>query len=260
MEALGFTLLDMYHFLLVAFRTGALFMIVPVFSHDSIPSILRVSIIMIVAWMIYPFTNFALTQPPATLVHLLMVIFREIAIGYLMGFAVSALFAAVQFAGHVIGLQMGLAVATVLDPMGAGQISIFGEFYYLLSLLVFLGINAHHYIIEALIHSFEMVPVGMLTFSPSLAEFMITLTGMIFVVAVKLAAPVIITLFITNTVLGIVARTVPQMNVFIVGFPLSIGIGFALVLISLPIFRIVLVRAIGDMQVHMHAILRILQP
>ena len=249
MDALGFTLLDMYHFLLVAFRTGALFMVVPVFSHDSIPRILRVAVIMIVSFMIYPFTAFSLTQPPATLVHLLMVVFREIAIGYLMGFTVSALFAAVQFAGHVIGLQMGLAVATVIDPMGAGQISIFGEFYYLISLLVFLGINAHHYVIEALVHSFSMVPVGMLTFSSSLAEFLITLTGMIFIVAVKLAAPVIITLFITNAVLGIVARTVPQMNVFIVGFPLSIGIGFALVLISLPIFRIVLVRAIGEMHV-----------
>ena len=221
----------------------------------------RVAVIMIVSFMIFPFTAFSLTQPPATLLHLLMVVFREIAIGYLMGFTVSALFAAVQFAGHVIGLQMGLAVATVIDPMGAGQISIFGEFYYLISLLVFLGINAHHYVIEALVHSFTMVPVGMLTFSSSLAEFLITLTGMIFIVAIKLAGagyyhPVHNQRRSRNRCEDrppdeCLYRGIPAVDRYRLRSCADNRCRYS---------RSCLSRAIGEMHVHMHTILRILQP
>ncbi len=190
--------------------------------------------------------------------QLAIVILSELAVGFLMGFAVVVLFSAVQFAGHLIGLQMGLAVANVVDPMSAGQISVVGEFYNLLSLLIFIMINGHHYVIDALLRSFERVPLGGAVFSPELSGFIVNLTAMVFILAIKLSAPVIITLLILNAVLGILSRTVPQMNVFIVGFPLSIGVGIVMIGVSLPIFKVLVEKMTAALTADWTAIIRLL--
>ncbi len=259
MEPLNFSTMDLYRILLIAFRTGALLMIVPVFGHISIPKMLRVWLIVILALMIFPSAVVSEIQPPTTTFQLTMVILIELAIGFAIGFAVVVLFSAVQFAGHMIGLQMGLAVASMIDPMSAGQISIIGEFYYLLSLLVFLLIDGHHYVIEALVRSFELIPLGGGVFGTGLGEYILALTGNLFIIAVKLAAPVIITLFIVNIVLGILARTVPQMNVFIVGFPLAIGVGLIMIRFSFPFFKTVLIAAFKGLEADIINIIRLLQ-
>ena len=259
MEPLGFSIQDIYKTLLIMFRTGALFMTVPIFGHISIPRILRVWLILILSFLIFPSAVVSEIRPPATTFHLAVVILTEFAIGFAIGFAVIILFAAIQFAGHMIGLQMGLAVASVMDPMSAERISIIGEFYYLFSLLVFLLINGHHFVIEALVRSFELIPVGGGMFEGGLGEYILDLTGNLFIVAVKLAAPVIITLFIVNVVFGIVARTVPQMNVFIVGFPLALGIGLIMIRFSLPFFKTVLLDAFKVLELDISRIIILLQ-
>jgi len=103
------------------------------------------------------------------------------------------------------------------------------------------------------------VPVGGAVFAPTIFEYLITLTGMVFIVAIKLAAPVIITLFIINSILGIVARTVPQMNVFIVGFPLAIGVGLAMIGLTLPMFKIIIVKVFNGLHDHITTIIMMLQ-
>ena len=248
--------------MLVMFRTGSFLMTVPVFGHMTIPRALRIYLIVLLSFIIFPATlafRASSLAPPATLAHLVLAVLSEIFIGLLMGFAVIIVFSAVQYAGQLIGLQMGLAIANVWDPMGAGEISLIGEFYYLLSLLLFLSINGHYYVITALIRCFTLVPVSGGTFHAALGDYLVTLTGMIFVVAIKLSAPVIITLFIMNVILGIVARTVPQMNVFIVGFPLAIGVGFALIAFTLPVFKIILEKVFLEIQPQIFSILQMLR-
>ena len=248
--------------MLVMFRTGSFLMTVPVFGHMTIPRVLRIWIIVLLSFIIFPSTlalRASSLAPPATLAHLVLAVLNEIFIGLLMGFAVIIVFSAVQYAGELVGVQMGLAIANVWDPMGAGEISLIGEFYYLLSLLLFLTIDGHYYVITALIRCFTLVPVSGGTFHASLGDYLVTLTGMIFVVAIKLSAPVIITLFIMNVILGIVARTVPQMNVFIVGFPLAIGVGFALIACTLPVFKIILEKVFLEIQPHLYTIFQILR-
>ncbi|MBN1290285.1 MAG: flagellar biosynthetic protein FliR [Candidatus Latescibacteria bacterium] len=259
MDIFSITLTDIYHILLVMFRTGALLMTVPLFGHVSIPRILRVWIVLILGFIIYPSTVLSAVQPPPTIVHFTLAIGGEIAIGLLIGFAVIIVFSGVQFAGQLVGLQMGLAVANISDPLGSGQISIVSEFYYLLSLLILITINGHHFIIEALIKCFDLVPVGGAVFKPSLAEYYINLSSMVFVVAVKLAAPVIITLFIINAVLGIIARTVPQMNVFIVGFPLAIGVGLAMIGLTLPVFYTIIEKVFYGLRINITEIIMMLR-
>ena len=250
---------DLYRALLLMFRTGAFLMTIPVFGHVAIPRIVRVWLILTMTVLMFPSATIAVDRMPSTTLGLTVVIVGELAVGFLMGFAVITLFAAVQFAGHLIGLQMGLAVANIFDPMSAGEISVIGEFYYLLSLLVFILINGHHYALDALIRSFDLVPLGGAVFGQDIGRFLTNLTAMVFTLAIKLSAPVVITLLIVNVVLGILSRTVPQMNVFIVGFPLSIGVGLAVIGISLPVFKLVIEKAIVGLQGDLYTVLRMLR-
>lgn len=259
MEFYDISLVNMYHFLLVVFRAGGLLMSVPIFSHRSIPMILRIWIIFILGFILYPLTEFPQSSLPPTMVHFVFGIGIEIFVGLLMGYCVIVVFAAVQFAGHICGMQMGLAVANILDPMGAGQVSIIGEFYYFLSLLIFLLIDGHHFIIEALVKSYEFIPIGGAFMNPEIGEMLINMTGMLFIVAVKLAAPVLITLVILNSVMGILARTVPQMNIFILGYPLANGVGFAMIALTVPVFAVIVQKAMNEFQVQIATIIHMLQ-
>ncbi len=258
MVLFGLTLDDLYRAFLVMFRTAALIMTVPVFGHVSIPKMLRVWLIILIAVLMLPVSSLAEIQPPPTMGHLLLVIASEIFIGFAMGFAVVLVFSAVQFAGHMIGVQMGLAVANVIDPMSSVQISVIGQMYYLVSLVLFLMINGHHMVISALVRSFEMIPVGGAIMTPGLQMLLIDLSYMVFVVGIKLAAPVVITLYILNALLGIIARTVPQMNVFIVGFPLGISVGLFMIAVSFPFFYMLLDRAFRGVEPTLSNILRVL--
>ena len=258
MEQFGITLTDIYRLFMLMFRTGALIMTVPVFGHVSIPQTVRVLFILFLSFILFPSSFVPSIGTPSTIPELLIVIISELAVGFVMGFAVVLIFAAVQFAGHIVGLQMGLAVANVLDPMSEGQISIIAQYYYMLSLLVFLLINGHHMVIHALVRSFEIIPVGGAVFGGAIQSFLVDLSFMVFVTGIKLAAPVIITLYILNMVLGIVARTVPQMNVFIVGFPLAIGVGLAMIGVSFPFFYMLLNKVFQGLEPDLAALVRIL--
>jgi len=145
MDIANITLTDIYKLLLVMFRTGALLMTVPVFGHNSIPRILRIWLIIIIGFLIFPSAGLPVVQPPSTMVHLLLAILSELAVGFLMGFVMIIFFSAAQFAGQIIGLQMGLAVANISDPLGSGQISIISEFYYLLYQRVLLSSNSAYF-------------------------------------------------------------------------------------------------------------------
>ena len=259
MNPFNFTLDDIYRILLLMFRTGAFIMTVPVFGHVAIPRMVRLGLIGLITFFIFPAPLVSAIQLPATMANLTLVIMSELLMGILMGFAVVLIFSAVQFAGHMIGLNMGLAVANIFDPMSAGQISIIGEFYYFFSLIVYLLINGHHYLILALAQSFTLVPVGAAVFNPELATHLTDITFMVFVTGIKLAAPALITLFIMNAVLGIVSRTVPQMNVFIVGFPLAIGVGLAIIGLSFPVFYMVLNSAFDVLETDIARIITLLQ-
>lgn len=259
MDPFGITIQDIYRLMLIMFRTGALLMTVPVFGHVAIPRQLRIWLIIILAFVIFPSPVIETIETPSTTFQLALVILVELAVGFAMGFAVIILFAAVQFAGHIIGLQMGLAVANIMDPMSATQISIIGEFYYLVSLLIFLMIDGHHFVIRALVWSFELIPVGGMSFGPDLGDYILALTVNLFVLGIKLATPLIITLFILNVVMGIVSRTVPQMNVFIVGFPLAIGVGLVMIRLSLPFFKVVLINAFQGLETDVMSIINLLR-
>ena len=194
---------------------------------------------MLLAILIFPFVSSGSFLSPGSLWELLGIGLTEFLLGLLIGFMFYMLMVAVQFAGGIVGFQVGFAIVNVIDPTTSQNVSIIGQFQYLLATLLFLMMNGHHMVLSGMLDSFTLVPLGMVKFQFTGATEIVRLSAGVFILAVKIASPVMLALFLTDTALGIIARTVPQMNVFIVGFPLKIGIGLFVVGLTVPIFSYV---------------------
>jgi flagellar biosynthetic protein FliR len=158
----------------------------------------------------------------------------EIAIGVTIGLAVQMVFGGVQMAGQLLGFQMSFAITNIMDPAREAQVPLMSLFSHVLAMLIFLATNAHHLLVRAISESFELIPPLGFHYRQALVEQIMTLAGNMFVVAVKLGAPVIIVLLLTSVAMGLMARAVPQMHVFIVAMPLKIALGFFFLGLALP--------------------------
>jgi flagellar biosynthetic protein FliR len=145
-------------------------------------------------------------------------------------------FAGVQLAGELAGYQMGLAIANVIDPDSSAQIPMISQLYQIFAILIFVTVNAHYWCLSALMESFQLVPPFSFHLHNSIVAQLIRLGGDVFTIGVKVGAPVIVVLMLTSVSFGLIARTVPQMNIFIVAIPLKIMVGLLFVLFSLPYF------------------------
>jgi len=211
-------------FILVFLRTGAMMAMMPVIGDNATPLRIKAGLSLIIAFMIAPVVSVAHIPDPA-LLDLALKMAGEVLIGVMIGFAARLIFAGIQIAGQFVGFQMGFAIVNVIDPISSAQVSIIAQIQYLLAILIFLIINGHHFFIMAIAEGYRVLPAFGFQFSGALMDAVFQLSRDMFVIALKLSAPIIAVLFFTNVGLGIIARTVPQMNIFIVGFPLQIGIG-----------------------------------
>jgi flagellar biosynthetic protein FliR len=188
--------------------------------------------ISIVLWFVTPIYE---SLPESLLAFILTLIF-EVAIGFVIGFIVNIIFLAVQSAGEIMDLQMGLSVATALDPVFGSVISVIGRLAFFTALIIFITADGHHLILSALHQSFTALPVGKLVdfSSPNLALQTIRLGSTLWLTAIKLAAPAVLLIFISDFTFGIVSRVAPQVNVFMLGFQVKPSIGLLGFLMSLP--------------------------
>ena len=162
----------------------------------------------------------------------LLMLARETALGIAMGIAMRVVFAGVSAAGDVIGLQMGLGFAQFYDPQTNGQVPVLGQFMGLLATLTFLSLNGHLVMISTLIESFHAVPVD--AAGPGQWMLLAQSGGMVLRAAVLLSLPLIATLLVVNAALGVLARSAPQLNIFAIGFPITMIVGFFVLMLSLP--------------------------
>ena len=146
-------------------------------------------------------------------------------------------------AGAITGFQIGLIIAQAFDPNAGGQVPIIGRLWLLLASLIFMAINGHHLVIHAFNDSYHVIPPGQVLINGGTPELMMKYTAYTFVMAVKIAAPVLVTLVLADVALGTVAKMMPTMNIFIVGFPLKVGLGLLVVAMSLPVFSYVLEKS-----------------
>ncbi len=235
--------LDEFHiFLLILLRVSALLIVAPIFGHRLFLARAKVGLAVMVSMVIFPTVD-RFDVPVGFLPYAVMMV-GEVIMGLVIGYAVLLLFIGIQFAGQLAGLQMGFGIVNVIDPASHDQVSIIGQFLNILAILLMLTLDGHHIILNGLMTSFDAVPLGGVVLKTPVAHKMISLTAEVFVIAIKVSAPIMIALFLISTAMGVLARTVPQMNVFIVGFPVQLAVGMSVLMAALPLFQIMIERAL----------------
>jgi flagellar biosynthesis protein FliR len=229
-------------FLLVLLRVSALLVVAPIFGHRNWQARSKVGLAFLVSIVLFPVVAEQPLDLPVGVFAYGALMVREVLMGVILGFTVLLLFVGIQFAGQLAGLQMGFGIVNVIDPQSANQISIIGQFLNILAILLLLTLNGHHMILSGLATSFETIPLGGVEFHDGLMLKLMAVTTEVFVIAIKIAAPVLIALFLVTASMGVLARTVPQMNVFMVGFPVQIAVGMGALVAALPLFSMLVER------------------
>ena len=246
--------LDQFHvFLLILLRVSALLIVAPIFGHRLYLARAKVGLALMVSLVVFPLVD-GLEVPEGFLPYAVMMV-GEVMMGLVLGYVVLLLFIGIQFAGQLSGLQMGFGIVNVIDPASHDQVSIIGQFLNILAILMVLTLDGHHVILNGLLSSFDAVPLGGVVLKAPIAHKLIALSSEVFVIAIKISAPILIALFLISTAMGVLARTVPQMNVFIVGFPVQLAVGMSMLVATLPLFRILLERAIALMERDLFALI-----
>ena len=229
-------IISQFHlFSMVFIRISVIIILVPIFGSRLVPTKLKIALSGLITFIIVPLLPPQNLPDPENIFMFFYVISREVFTGLIIGFATTIIFSAFQYAGTLMGMQMGFGIVNVVDPQSSIQISIIGQFLYIVAILLFLAINGHLFVIQALVESFQIIPINTMIFSEKLVQKIVLMSGQIFVIAIKIGVPTITALLLTTVALGIIARTVPQMNVFIVGFPLNIGLGLFSLAVSFPV-------------------------
>lgn len=233
MQMLGYTSNDFYLFLLILVRVSGIFIYSPIFSSQNIPMYIKFFLSAVLAAVILstgiPSTTFVFDA------YYPLLLIKELMFGIVFGY-ISYLFTSVFFTmGQIVDLNMGFGMANVIDPQNRMQVSLFGNFLYIYSLLIFLMMDGHHLLIRAFLHSYEKIQIGMFSFSSSQIDLIADVFSKSFEIGVTLSFPIILIIFVSEVVLGVLSKTIPQLNIFVVGLPLKIILGIAMLLICIPI-------------------------
>lgn len=224
-------------------RVSALLAAAPVFRGRNLPSLVKAGLALLVVMLLLP--GLAPVSVPTDIFSLLMLLFREVGLGLLLGTLVQLLFNAVQTAGQFADMEMGFQMASILDPMSGEQMPLVGNFLGMLSLLFYFSLNGHLLLLRALGQSFRIIPLGVTNFSFTPELVLRSFTGM-FALAVQMALPLTGVSLAVSLIFGLMAKAVPQMNVFIVGMPLKVILLSLLLVIILPLFMYFFEHSLGD--------------
>jgi flagellar biosynthesis protein FliR len=245
-------------FLLVFIRVTSFFLLLPLFSYRSIPNSHKIGLGFFLAW-----TIFYTIEAPLIEINeaFFLLAIKEALVGLAVGFCAYLMLSAIQIAGGFIDFQMGFAIANVVDPQTGAQSPLTGQYLYTVSLFFLLMVNGHHLLLDGVFYSYRVIPLdsGWIPFGSSgMAEYLIRSFNSMFIIAFQLSAPVVGSLFLVDIALGIVARTVPQLNVFVVGLPLKIGVGFVVLISVMSILMLVVSQLFGTMAVTMRGLMDII--
>lgn len=220
---------------LIFIRVGAIVFSLPFFGDSTVPLRVRLMLSIAISLGIYPIIPVD-WQPAFTedmFIYTTMII-KELVVGLVIGYVAKFFFEGIIMASSIVGYQMGFGTANLMLPGSDAQLSAFTAFHRIIVLLIFLSLSLHHIFIKAIVDTFILIPAGSIKANAELANLVITLTADIFSVALRLAAPILVALLFTMAALGLIARTVPQLNVFTMSFPMSFFIGLSIYIAITP--------------------------
>ncbi|MCX8066029.1 MAG: flagellar biosynthetic protein FliR [Candidatus Hydrogenedentes bacterium] len=224
-------------YVLTLMRISGFLVSMPVLGSRNIPMVVKAGLAGILALTITPLIPPLQSEFPKTLSNFIVIGTLEILIGVGMGFIVSIMFAGVQVAGELMDLQTGFGIMNIFNPAMETQFPIFGFFLFLLWAMFFLLINGHLYIIKVLTESYKILPIGTIyTPQENFGLGIAKLGSVIFIYGVRLAGPVLVAMLLTYAVLGVFGRAVPQINLLIIGFPITIGLGFIILAVCIGVY------------------------
>lgn len=258
MLSLSFPIEQAFRFFLILVRVASLLFVIPFFESRNVPVLIKAGLAVSVAWLLMPLVHGPVPALNASPLAFALGIVSEIAIGLLIGLMIQLIFVGIQLAGQTAGFQMGFAIANVVDPASSMQIPVLSQFLNLFTLMIFLGLNIHYYFIKALVDGFQLIPFWGARFDGNVFQLLSQMVANSFIIAVKIGAPVMVALLLTSVALGIVARTVPQMQIFIVAMPVKIILGLLFLGFSLPFCANFLKSAFVDLGMALQSILRML--
>jgi flagellar biosynthetic protein FliR len=226
--------MDIYNFnpeyilslLLTLMRISIVLFLMPVFNTNAMPMQVKASVCLVLTLALWPHVAMAGTDMPPHPLAMGLMILGELVLGLIMGMAVNFLFVGIQSGGELLGFQMGFTMVNVADPLSGIQNGAAAYFLWMVSILTFLTLDGHLLMLKALADSFRLVPAGGLLLGDVLVRQVFDLSTQLFVIALKVAAPVMVALFLTEIALGLMNRAAPQMQVMLIGFPLKIAAGF----------------------------------
>lgn len=243
-------------FLFPLARIFGLIVTAPVFNNAALPVRVKLVLGLAITVALAPALPAFPQVAPASWAGLAILVQQGL-IGIALGFTMRLVFAGIDLAGELIGLQMGLGFAVFYDPQNATQLPIVAELAGLISLLIFLALNGHLMMLALLAESFNILPVGATSFQAGGWETLLRWAATIFSIGVLLALPLISALLIANVALGVLTKVAPQLNLFAVGFPLTLMAGFIMLALTLPFFAPTLERLFeqgyGAVSAVMHA-------
>lgn len=239
------------NFLLGAFlwplsRILALIATSPILGNPSVPVRVKLGLAILITVLVMPLVEKTMPHiDPASGIGLIILL-QQILIGAAIGFVMRVVFVAVEMAGELIGLQMGLGFAIFFDPQSSGQIDVIGRFMGVIASLAFLAIDGHLMLIALISQSFDTLPVGLDAITDATFSTLANWGGEVFKSGLQLSLPVLTALLITNLALGVLTRVAPQLNIFAVGFPLTLSIGLFVLALSMPFYAPILEYFVHD--------------
>jgi flagellar biosynthesis protein FliR len=233
---LNWTLAQFLTMIIIMTRVGPLLFLMPILGSRSVPVQVKVMFSLMTALVLVPVVPVSPTVLPQTLVGLIQFVLLEVVFGATLAIFVRLVFGAVETAGQMVGIQMGMGLANVINPEFGSQVSPIGQFWNILAILLFLSIDGHHFFFRTLVESFAWVAPGQLRLNQATYEGLMQGVAHMFVLAVKIMAPAAAALFFSHVAMGIIAKTVPQIPILVVGLPINIAVGLVFVALSLGFF------------------------
>ena len=229
------------NFMFILLRSSILISLLPVLGGKQMPAQFRLGLAVMVSIILTPVVQFEIAEN-----NIPMLVLKELLLGIALGLTVRFIFMAVNMAGQFMSYTMGMSIAQVFNPE-MGQSTSIAEIYGIIAMLFFLILDAHHDLIYVFVKSFEMLPAGETNILPLVPVVLSMMTGL-FVLALKICAPVTVGLLISHLLTGFLYKAAPQMNIFFVTMPLNIFLGFLLIILSIPVFEYLMGIKFSDLR------------
>ncbi|MDD3839694.1 MAG: flagellar biosynthetic protein FliR [Clostridia bacterium] len=239
--------LNLSGFLLVLVRMSGIFILSPIFGGRSLPTYFKIGIAFFCSLIVLNTIDVKAVHDISNIYIWALMVAKELLIGLTIGYVTALFFSAFFIAGQIIDTQIGFGIVNVIDPQNNIQVPIVGNLYNIIALLVFFALNGHHILIKALFDSYKYIPLGQAMLDVNTAHDIIDIFSHVLIISVKISLPVVAVTLLVDVAMGIFARTIPQMNVFILGIPAKIILGLIVILLFIPFFVYFLDGVFGQM-------------